>query len=99
MYFRNYRLSKTWLDQYLKRAISEDPSTVNMVNGPKDLWNLHDCSFIIFFHHSEGKWLGLYLPCWSLKSKGGFGNTLTTDYKYPVPDCENLPFPIQMQLS
>ena len=33
MYFRNYRLSKTWLDQYLKRAISEDPSTVNMVNG------------------------------------------------------------------
>ena len=28
-----------------------------------------------------------------------FVNTLTADYKYPVPDCENLPFPIQMQLS
>ena len=23
-----------------------------------------------------------------------FVNTFTADYKYPVPDCENLPFPI-----
>ena len=30
---------------------------------------------------------------------GLFVNTWTADYKYPVPDCENLPFPIQMQLS
>ena len=30
---------------------------------------------------------------------GLFGNTWTTHYKYPVPDCENLPFPIQSQLS
>ena len=28
-----------------------------------------------------------------------FANTWTADYKYPVPDCENLPFPIQIQLS
>ena len=30
---------------------------------------------------------------------GLFANTWTADYKYPVPDCENLPFPIQVQLS
>ena len=30
---------------------------------------------------------------------GLFANTWTADYKYPVPDCENLPFPIQIQLS
>ena len=30
---------------------------------------------------------------------GFFANTWTADYKYPVPDCENLPFPIQIQLS
>ena len=30
---------------------------------------------------------------------GFFFNTWTADYKYPVPDCENLPFPIQIQLS
>ena len=28
-----------------------------------------------------------------------FVNILTDDAKYPVQDCENLPFPIQMQLS
>ena len=28
-----------------------------------------------------------------------FVNALTTDYEYPVPACENLGFPIQMQLS
>ena len=30
---------------------------------------------------------------------GLFANTWTADYKYPVPDCENLSFPIQIQLS
>ena len=30
---------------------------------------------------------------------GVFANTWTADYKYPVTDCENLPFPIQIQLS
>ena len=30
---------------------------------------------------------------------GVFANTWTADYKYPVPDCENLLFPIQIQLS
>ena len=28
-----------------------------------------------------------------------FVNTWTADYKYPVPDCENYPFPIRVQLS
>ena len=30
---------------------------------------------------------------------GLFANTWTADYKYLFPDCENLPFPIQIQLS
>ena len=37
MYFRNYRLSKTWLNPFLKRAISDHASTVNMLKGPKHL--------------------------------------------------------------
>ena len=28
-----------------------------------------------------------------------FVNIWTADYRYPVPDCENLSFPIQIQLS
>ena len=30
---------------------------------------------------------------------GLFVNTWTANYKYPVPDCENSPFPIQIELS
>ena len=30
---------------------------------------------------------------------GLFVNTWIADYEYPVRDCENLPFPIQIQLS
>ena len=30
---------------------------------------------------------------------GEFVNTLTADYKHPVPDYKNLLFAIQMQLS
>ena len=35
MYFRTYGLGKTWLDKCLKSAVSEEPWTGNMVNGPK----------------------------------------------------------------
>ena len=37
MLFRNYRLSNTWLDHSLKSAVSEHPSTVNMLKDPKYL--------------------------------------------------------------
>ena len=35
MYFSNYGLRKTWLEQYLKGAISEDPLTIDRKNGAK----------------------------------------------------------------
>ena len=38
-------------------------------------------------------------PLLKLEIIGVFVNTLTFDYKYPVPDFENLSFPIQIQLS
>ena len=37
MDFQNYRLQKTWLDKCLKSLVSEYPSTVDMLKGPKDL--------------------------------------------------------------
>ena len=42
MYFRNYGLPKTWLDQSLKSPVSEDPTKSNMVNLPKHCSNLKD---------------------------------------------------------
>ena len=42
MYFRNYRLPKTWLDQCRKCPVSEEPSKSNMVNALKHCSNLND---------------------------------------------------------
>ena len=44
MYYRNYGLTKTWLDQCLKSPVSEDPTKSNMVNAPKHCSNLKDTS-------------------------------------------------------
>ena len=44
MYFRNYGLPKTWLDQCLKSPISEDPTKSKLVNAPKHCSNLKDTS-------------------------------------------------------
>ena len=44
MYFRNYGLPKTWLDQCLKSPVSEDPTKSNMVKAPKQCSNLKDTS-------------------------------------------------------
>ena len=54
MYFRNYGLRKISLDNCLKRAVSEDPLTSNMVNVLKRCWNLNDNTFTIFFDNCEG---------------------------------------------
>ena len=44
MYFRNYGLPKTWLDQCLKSLFSENRTKSNMVNAPKHCSNLKDTS-------------------------------------------------------
>ena len=41
MHFRNYELAKTWLDKFLKSAVSQYPSTTNMVNALKHCSNYH----------------------------------------------------------
>ena len=58
MYFLTYGLRKTWLYKCLKIPVSEDPSTSNMVNGPKDCWNLSDSNFIIIIDYCEGNSVG-----------------------------------------
>ena len=61
----------------------------------------------------KSSWEHLYHIFWSLWGEiiwkistwlkfdiiGLFANTWAADFKYPVPDCENLLFPIQIQLS
>ena len=54
MYFRNYGLPKTWLDQCLKSPVYEHPSKSVMVNAPHRCSNLKDIPFTIFIDHWEG---------------------------------------------
>ena len=44
MHFRNYGLTKTWLDQCLKSLVSENPTKSNMVNAPKHCPNSKETS-------------------------------------------------------
>ena len=54
MYFRKYRLRKTWLDKCLKSRGWENTSTENLANGVKHCCNLNDTTFTIFSTRSEG---------------------------------------------
>ena len=54
MYFWNYRLQKSWLDQCLKSCVSQDPSINNIVNGSQNFCNMTDSTFTIFINHCEG---------------------------------------------
>ena len=51
MYFRNYGLPKTWLDQCLKNPVSVDPSKSNIINAPTYCLNLKKCCFTILIDH------------------------------------------------
>ena len=53
MYFGNYGMPKTWLDQCLKTHFSEYPTKSNMVNAPKHCSNLKGSTFTIFIDHWE----------------------------------------------
>ena len=68
MYFWTYGLRKTWLDNCLKSAVSEDPSTSNMRKGPKHYWNLNDSTFTILIDHCESNSVGESLCLWYAKT-------------------------------
>ena len=57
MYFQNYGLPKTCLDNYKKSTASEYPWTKNMVNGSKHRSNLNGETFIKFIDHCKGNWV------------------------------------------
>ena len=54
MYFRNYRLPKTWLDHYLRSAVLEHPLIIKILQAPKHLLNFHERMFIIFSIFLQG---------------------------------------------
>ena len=55
--------------------------------------------FYHIFPSLSSKMIQKMFPLLKVEIAGVLVNTLAADYKYPSRDCENLPFPIQMQLS
>ena len=49
IYFRNYRIPKTWLDQFLKSPVTKNSSTLIILKISTHLRSLHDSTFIKFF--------------------------------------------------
>ena len=48
--FRSYWLWKTLLLEFQKATVSENPSVVNLLTGPKRCTNLYGSTFILIFH-------------------------------------------------
>ena len=98
MYFWTYGLRKTRLDKCLKSLVSEDPSTSNMVNGPKLRWNLNDRTFTTFINpcerNSVGKFSLNHMQNLRIVCQPG-----TADEKYYLLNRGNLQQHFQMQLS
>ena len=53
MCLRNYGLRKTWLDKCLKRSLSEDHLTGNVVNGSKHCFHVNYSTFTILIYYFE----------------------------------------------
>ena len=96
--FPKLRTLKTCSDKCLKNLVSEDPSTSNMVNGPKHCSNLHHITFIIIIDHCQVNWVGKSLS-YRLLNFVMLVNTLAADEKFRVLNGDNLTIPIRMQLS
>ena len=98
VYFGDCRLWNAWLHKCLNSPVSYQNSTVNMLEGLKDLWNFHE-STIKLFCISEGNWprKPLLLLIFGLLQL--FVKILTADDKYSLCNIWNLQDFIQMQLS
>ena len=81
------------------KCISEHPSIVSRLKGPKHCWNLHDIPFTFLFWSLREKLSGKTSLLVIVEILGHFAETLTADNKYSVHNRENVSQPIQMQFS
>ena len=93
MYLPKYRLQKTWIDKCLKSRLSEDPSTENIANRPKQCCNLSDTTFTKFIN--QRRWKKSFLV--TNKILRLFVNTFTADDKHYLLNRKNFAQRIQMK--
>ena len=68
--FLNIQTVKYSLGPLSKKRRFRTSFNSQYVKGSKHLWNQYKRTFIIFFHNSEDRRCGKYLPSWGLKSSG-----------------------------
>ena len=69
LYFSTYGLLKMWWDKRLKNSVSQDPPTINMVNGTKHCWILKDGTFTMVIHHFDCNSVGQNVSEWYANSE------------------------------
>ena len=99
VYFGSYILRKAWLPKCVNSPVSERHSRANLLEGLKDLWNLHESTFIKLSWISEGDWIRKSLLLVIFELLRLFVKTLTGDDSYSVSHIWKLQDLIQMQLS
>ena len=95
MYFRNYRLRKSWLVKCLKSLVSEHLARVNMLNSLKNCIAAFPPYFFITLAKSELENVRLCVS----KILRVFLTRLIVDDKYSLRNRKILLQPIQLELS
>ena len=67
-YLQYFLLRKTWLLECLKDPVWEHPFSMNLLTGPKDRWNLHEKTCILWIDQSKMNWVRKCLAYSDLKS-------------------------------
>ena len=83
----------------MKGPVLEHASSVNVLSGIKNGWNLHSSIFLLLFHQSKIYWVGKLLSKIRSAILGPFANTLTADHKYSCHNKEKFWQPVQIHLS
>ena len=95
--FMNIQTLKYLLGPLSKKRCFRTSFDSQHVKGSQTLVKCPWENFYHIFSTLWGEMIGKISLLLKFEIIGVFVNILTVDYKHPIPDCENLLFPIQMQ--
>ena len=97
--FPKLQIVKNLVRPLSKKRIFRTSFDSHRVKGSQTLVKSAQEHFYQIFSSLWRKMILKISPLLEFEIRGVFVKTLAADWKYPLPDCENLPFPIQMELS
>ena len=97
--FWSYWLQNMCLFKCITGLFSENLLAVNVLTSRQNNWNLQKSTFILVFLHSEPNWVKKKLFSIISEILRLVDNTFTGNYEYSRSKRENLPLPIQINIS